>query len=517
MSEETGSNRGRGRWGGNSRAPTPSAHAPSGTSGRIMNRRQFLKVGVGAAATAAAAGIAAYYAGWFRSQPPVVGPAEEVVIVGGGFSGLTAAMILAARGKEVVVLERDDHPGGRVLSAAWPNGQRFEAGFEEFFNEASYPHTWWLIRELGLESQVVQYPSDVRSFLRGSWNPPWRNTQDEADFNRLVADAIDAGTFPDNPWTPEGYGAYDSMSMRDFTLSGYNSSGTGDVDWLASLYMNAETGVESDRNSAAHVLDNFNELWTSPGYHLRDGNDGFIHALIDRKLEPGTVLFNSEVVSVRNADDGRTVEVVYDDPSGRHTITTGTAIVAVPHTRVRSIVDLPADRLASLNALPSSRVIRTVHQFSARPWEPQFTGWGFLTDRTPSWVNNDSSDDSLSTGSLSPYIDEPNLDSLWVPLTQEQAKATRTSLDSAAAQPIVSAVLQDLDLAFPGAASQVAGSRVWEVPYYGPVYPPRYVLDGHYARNLAPLGRILFAGDWLYGFGADHAIARGRDVAAIVE
>lgn len=482
-----------------------------------MNRRQFLKLGFGAAAAAAAGGVAGYYAGWFRPQTQEPTPAERVVIVGSGFSGLTAAMLLAARGKDVVVLERDDHPGGRVHSFMWPNGQRFEVGFEEFFNEEQYPNAWWLLRELGLEPRVEQLPASVPWFLRGSWDTPWRNSEDATDFDRLVADGIALGSFPDNPWTSEGYGAHDTVSMRDFTLAGYDSSGTGDVDWLASILMNAETGAASDRNSAAHVLDQFNELWTSPGYHLRDGNDQFIHTLIETKLDPGTVRLNSEVVAVRNTGDGKGVEVVYDDPSGRHTILAGSAIVAIPHTRVPSIVDLPPDRLESLNALPSSRVIRTAHQFDARVWEAEFTGWGFLSDLTPSWVNNDSAGDDYPTGSFSPYVNEPNLEPLWVPLSAAQTKATRTLLDSAVADPIASVILSDLDQAFPGIASRAIGSRVWEVPYYGPVYPPRYVLDGHYARHLAPLGRILFAGDWVYGLSGDHAIARGRDVAAMLE
>ena len=55
-------------------------------------------------------------------------------------------------------------------------------------------------------------------------------------------------------------------------------------------------------------------------------------------------------------------------------------------------------------------------------------------------------------------------------------------------------------------------ARVWQVPYYGPVYPPRYVLDGSYALNREPFGRIHFGGDWVYGFGANDAVRRGRDV-----
>jgi phytoene desaturase len=44
----------------------------------------------------------------------VEGPTQRVVIVGAGLAGLSAAMRLAGTGREVVVLEREDHPGGRA-------------------------------------------------------------------------------------------------------------------------------------------------------------------------------------------------------------------------------------------------------------------------------------------------------------------------------------------------------------------------------------------------------------------
>lgn len=50
-----------------------------------------------------------------RSTPrTVTGPTDRVVIVGAGLAGLSAAMRLAAAGREVTVLERESVPGGRA-------------------------------------------------------------------------------------------------------------------------------------------------------------------------------------------------------------------------------------------------------------------------------------------------------------------------------------------------------------------------------------------------------------------
>jgi phytoene desaturase len=44
----------------------------------------------------------------------VKGNTDRVVVVGGGLSGLSAGLYLAGRGRSVTVVEREDHPGGRV-------------------------------------------------------------------------------------------------------------------------------------------------------------------------------------------------------------------------------------------------------------------------------------------------------------------------------------------------------------------------------------------------------------------
>src|ERR1700722_15868236 len=44
----------------------------------------------------------------------VAGPNSRVVVVGAGLAGLSAALHLAGRGREVTVVERENWPGGRA-------------------------------------------------------------------------------------------------------------------------------------------------------------------------------------------------------------------------------------------------------------------------------------------------------------------------------------------------------------------------------------------------------------------
>jgi phytoene desaturase len=57
----------------------------------------------------------------------VTGPTDRVVIVGAGLAGLSAALQLAGRGRSVTVVERGEHPGGRV-GRADVDGYRLDTG-----------------------------------------------------------------------------------------------------------------------------------------------------------------------------------------------------------------------------------------------------------------------------------------------------------------------------------------------------------------------------------------------------
>src|SRR5687768_16052751 len=57
----------------------------------------------------------------------VKGPTDRVVIVGAGLGGLATAIRLAAAGREVTILEREDYPGGRAGKLSL-SGYEFDTG-----------------------------------------------------------------------------------------------------------------------------------------------------------------------------------------------------------------------------------------------------------------------------------------------------------------------------------------------------------------------------------------------------
>src|SRR3954449_8737433 len=57
----------------------------------------------------------------------VQGPTDRVVVVGAGLGGLAAAIRLAAAGRSVTLLAREDHPGGRAGTLKI-DGYEFDTG-----------------------------------------------------------------------------------------------------------------------------------------------------------------------------------------------------------------------------------------------------------------------------------------------------------------------------------------------------------------------------------------------------
>ena len=68
---------------------------------------------------------------------------DSVVVIGAGFGGMSAAALLAKKGFDVTVIERNDQPGGRAI--VWEDkGFVYDMGpswylmpdvFENFFEE----------------------------------------------------------------------------------------------------------------------------------------------------------------------------------------------------------------------------------------------------------------------------------------------------------------------------------------------------------------------------------------------
>jgi oxygen-dependent protoporphyrinogen oxidase len=78
-----------------------------------------------------------------------------VVVVGAGVAGLAAARYLTRAGVRVIVLEKNAHAGGRLYTDV-VDGFEIDAGAQFIANFC--PHTLRLIRELGLQEDLVRIP-----------------------------------------------------------------------------------------------------------------------------------------------------------------------------------------------------------------------------------------------------------------------------------------------------------------------------------------------------------------------
>ena len=111
----------------------------------------------------------------------------RVVIAGGGISGLATGWLVQEalrdafplHGAEVVVLEPERRPGGKIWTVA-EAGYRVEAGPNGFLD--SKPWTLDLVKRLGLDAELLRSDAAARKrdlknmggFSGRRWSPPFR-------------------------------------------------------------------------------------------------------------------------------------------------------------------------------------------------------------------------------------------------------------------------------------------------------------------------------------------------------
>jgi len=89
----------------------------------------------------------------------------DLAVVGAGFTGLTAALEAARSSLRVIVLEPDTEPGGLAGTFDFRNGVRVEKFYHHWFNNDVYVPE--LVRELGLDGQIVTHPSRTGMYFNG--------------------------------------------------------------------------------------------------------------------------------------------------------------------------------------------------------------------------------------------------------------------------------------------------------------------------------------------------------------
>ena len=79
---------------------------------------------------------------------------KDIIVVGGGLAGLTAALSLAQKGKDVLLIEKNEHCGG-LMNSFEREGFRFEGGARALVNAGLVGP---MIKEFGIDIEILPNP-----------------------------------------------------------------------------------------------------------------------------------------------------------------------------------------------------------------------------------------------------------------------------------------------------------------------------------------------------------------------
>ena len=269
------------------------------------------------------------------------GGGNRVVVLGAGLAGLGAAYNLMKHGYDVIVLEAQGRPGGRVQTAreGFERGGHAELGAVRIFETHEY--TLKYVDEFGLE--LLPYDTGTRAFhmqgkrfLAPAAGEPWplagfgleEQPDPSARFPEYLLSGFEAlGDMFDPGWPA----AFPSARKLDrTTLAGYMRSQGASDTWLDWFF--AHEGRIGRANAAAgfavEAISGGNTVRS-----IRGGNDRLPYAFaaaLGRRVK-----YNSPVVRI--AQDRGGVTIGYTDRTGRHEIRGDRCVCALPFHPLRRV------------------------------------------------------------------------------------------------------------------------------------------------------------------------------------